>query len=203
MPRWVYLILLVALVAGNVLLYRMVFASPVLSVKVLNVGEKSHATLVQSPGGKMVLIDTGRDASILRALGAALPMWQRRLDAVILTSASASAKGGLPDVENRYKISTVIRSAYRGDRFALGDGTFIDVLWPPKTPAPMNADNSRLVLLLSYGSTSILIQNDLPPRISRYLNTLDANLPSPTLTISSTTLANTFISDGYEITENL
>ena len=193
-PIWFYFLLLIALVAGNVSVYREIFAPPTLTVSVLKSG-KEGAILVKSPGGKRFLINAGRDASILRALGAALPMWQRHLDAVILTSASASAKGGLVDVESRYKVSTVIRSAYRGDRFALGDGTFIDILWPPKTPAPMNADNSELVLRISYGATSILIQNDVPPRILNWLTTADLNLPPPDLTISSTTLPGTYTFD--------
>jgi competence protein ComEC len=108
MPRVFYWILLFLLIAGNVSIYRAIFAPAVLTVRVLSVG-KGDAILVQSPSGKSVLIDTGPDASILRALGGALPMWQRSIDAVILTSTKSSSVGGLPEVQSRYRVSTITK----------------------------------------------------------------------------------------------
>lgn len=203
MPRVVsplfLVLLLLALAAGNASVYRSIFASPALAVTVLDVGEKGSATLVRSPSGKTLLIDAGADAGILRALGSALPMWQRRLDAVILTSAAKRAAGGLPDVESRYTISSLIRSAHRGDRFPLGDGVLIDVLWPPETPAPLNAATSPLILRISYGATSFVIQNELPPRAAAWLAAADADIPPANLTISSSTPKRTYLSNGTSI----
>ena len=54
---------------------------------------------------KTILVDTGPDAGILRALGLALPMWQRSIDAVILTGTKTSFVGGLPEVQDRYRVS--------------------------------------------------------------------------------------------------
>src|SRR3989344_4585798 len=124
-PTWLYFLVCVGLLIGNVNVYQEIFAEPVLTVSVLPV-EKGTPVLIQGPSGKTVLVDTGTDASILRALGSALPMWRRRLDAVVLTSSAKSASGALPDVQNRYRVSTLIRSAYRGERFSLHDGAFID-----------------------------------------------------------------------------
>jgi beta-lactamase superfamily II metal-dependent hydrolase len=195
-----YLLLFVALLFGTVSVYRTIFAPPVLEVRVLEVG-KGTAVFMKSPGGRTVLVDTGSDASILRALGSVLPMWQRRLDAVILTSKSSASIGGLPDVQSRYKVSQVIRSAARGDRYSLGDGTFIDILWPPKTITPLKPADSVLVLRVSYGTTSFLIQKNLPLRISSWLATADANLPPPSLVISSSTPKGEYVSDGVSVTK--
>lgn len=97
----------VGLLIGNVKVYQTILAEPVLTVSVLEAG-KSHAVLVKSPDGKTVLVDTGSDASILRALGESLPVWQRDIDVVILTSSAAGSAGGLPAIEDRYHISKII-----------------------------------------------------------------------------------------------
>ncbi len=194
-----YLLLFIGLVFGNISVYKTIFAPPVLEVRILEAG-KGSAILLRGPGGKTVLIDTGSDASILRALGSALPMWERSLDAVILTSRSAASSGALPDVQSRYKVSQVIRSSLRGDRHSLGDGVYIDTLWPPKTASPLSKADDVLVLRISYGVTSLLIQKNLPPRVSKWLATTDTNVPPPDITISSSTPTGAYMSDGKIVT---
>ncbi len=222
LPTSIWFLLFFALAIGNIVVYRAIFAPAVLEVSVLDVGEKGRALLVRSPRGETILIDAGRDAAVLRALGSALPMWQRHIDAVILTSVTAGSAGGLADVADRYRVGTLIRpraegshsqetvitnavsdtkvtGGKRGDRIQFGDGTYIDVLWPPITATPLKTVDGTLILRISYGDTSIRIQNDLPSRISKWLSTADANLPLPNLIISSSTPAGVYISDGTSI----
>jgi beta-lactamase superfamily II metal-dependent hydrolase len=85
LPNSFYAAVCVVLIAANMGVYRAIFAPQMLTVTVLEVWN-GNATLLQSPRGETLLIDTGPDASILRALGENLPMWQRDIDAVILTS---------------------------------------------------------------------------------------------------------------------
>lgn len=118
LPKSFYLLLFVVLVAGNISVYREIFAPEVLRVVVLGVGKKGSAVLVQSPSGATILIDTGPDASILRALGRELPPWQRKIDVVLLTSEKSSATGGLADVTTHYRVKNVVRS---GTRFSFGN----------------------------------------------------------------------------------
>jgi beta-lactamase superfamily II metal-dependent hydrolase len=150
--RSFYWILLVLLIAANVLFYKDVFAPAVLTVRVLDVG-KGGATLVQTPSGKTLLIDTGPDASVLRALGTVLPMWQRSIDAVVLTSSAHSATGGLPEVQSRYRIRNLIRSDSTEENVSLGEGIYIKTLSSPKG-AP--------ILRVSYGSTTLNIASSTP-----------------------------------------
>jgi beta-lactamase superfamily II metal-dependent hydrolase len=146
-----------------------------------------------------VLINAGPDASILRALGSALSVWQRHVDAIVLTSDVRKYSGGLPDVEKRYDVGTIIRSSTRGERLALGGGVYLDTLWPPQTDAPMTSATGALVLRLAYGATSFLIQSDLPPRATDWLRALDANLPEPDVIISPSTPPGVYTSDGTAI----
>ena len=142
-------LILCGLVVANVFIYREVFAPPVLTVHVLAV-TKDTAVVARTPSGATILIDTGPDASILRALGAALPMWQRRIDAIVLTSSSAKAVGGLKAVRSHYRVGTIERSPY-GKRLSL-DGVFFEVL---STASPT-------ALKISYGSASLLISSSTP-----------------------------------------
>jgi beta-lactamase superfamily II metal-dependent hydrolase len=130
LPSGLYLLLFVGLVVGNISVYRAIFAPSVLQVTVLEVG-KGDATLVRSPSGATLLIDVGPDASILRALGTALPPWQRKIDIVILTNnTKKSSIGGLPDVLSRYKVAQQI-TITESKRLTFGEGSSIDILVSP------------------------------------------------------------------------
>jgi hypothetical protein len=142
-----YFILFFILLATNFLIFQAILAPRTLEVTVLEVG-KGNATLVRTPNRKTILIDTGPDASILRALGTALPPWQRTIDAIVLTS-EKTGDGGLSDVTNRYRIPTPLRfgtiTTPYGARLAL-DAVYIDILAPG-------------IFTIFYGATSLSISS--------------------------------------------
>src|ERR1035437_7306094 len=118
-----YLFLLCGLIVANTYLYKIILAPPVLEVSVRTAG-KGNVTIVRTPHHKTLLIDTGSDASILRALGEVLPPWQRTIGAVVLTSDRSLYVGGLPTIESRYRIK---------DRITIGDQS-------PPYGATLNSD---------------------------------------------------------------
>jgi beta-lactamase superfamily II metal-dependent hydrolase len=140
LPTSFYVVILVVLVAANVYFYRALFTSDNLEIKVLDVGEKGSATLVRAPGGATILIDTGPDASILRALGTALPPWQRRIDLVILTSTKKSSVGGLPDVLSRYKVARQL-AIDKSKRLVLASGAYVDISLTQDAPTGVSASD--------------------------------------------------------------
>jgi competence protein ComEC len=153
-----YVILLFILITANICLYQEIFAPRVLKVMVLEIG-KGDAILIRTSNKKTLLIDTGPDAGILRALGTSLPEWQKTINAIALTSSKTSSVGGLSEVLQKYRVQTILHFGTDipyGTSFAL-DSTRITIIAPD-------------TVTISYGSTS--------------------------LSISSTTPAGTFISDG-------
>ena len=196
LPKPVLILTIVALIAINVLVWR---AGPpaggarrALTVSVFETGTARgvhRAVLAITPSGKTLLIDANSDASILRALGNALPFWHRSLDVVIPLKAGA----GMTEVKNRYHITKIVPSLTRGARLNFHDGTFVDVLWPPvaNTDAP--------VLRISYGTTSFLIEPIVSARIEKYLASVGSSLPPPSFIISSSTPAGVFVSNGVAI----
>jgi beta-lactamase superfamily II metal-dependent hydrolase len=147
------LLIVCILAVSNFFVWRTVAAPRELEIHILSVG-KGDATLVRAPSGTTVLIDAGPDASILRALGTALPYGTRQIDALVeLTSLSAAA-GGVPEVEERYHIAHIYFAGglLPGTRLNLGSGTSIDIL---------SLGIARSVRI-SYGATSMTIASSSP-----------------------------------------
>jgi competence protein ComEC len=157
-----------------------------------------------------VLIDGGPDGSVLRALGASMPPWDRSLDVVIATSADADDVSGLVDVLQRYTVGTIIQSgvenstpvwslfekeaadgaahgtkiitARRGQVIDLGKGAYIEILSPDRVaPGSLSAEGC-VVARLVYGKTSFMLPCDAPQGVENYLAMLDGtNLKSDVL----------------------
>lgn len=138
LPKKFYALLLFVLLVANISLYRTVFAPHTLTASTLAVG-KGNATLVQTPNNAIILIDTGPDASILRALGERLPPWQRTIDLVILTSTKKSVTGGLPDVLSRYKVMNQI-TITESRRIIFSDGSSIDIVVSPNATTTVSVN---------------------------------------------------------------
>ncbi len=220
----------VVLIAANMFVYRELFSTPPLTVTVLETGKESRAILVREKRGATILIDTGPDAKILRLLGGAMPEWQRRIDAVVLTRITADTTGGLPDVLSRYSIGYLVRSPVagsrsqeallaeavkaehglrdaavsRGMRVTAGKRLSLEILWPPlQRQARPNAKtmlNYALAFCLSYGDTSFLIENGLSSAAASRLADFGTCSQAPAITISSSTPAKVFVSNGKTIT---
>ncbi len=73
------------------------------------------AVLVRSPSGNYILINAGADASILRALGRALPFYVHTLDLVITTDHAIGHIGGLPKVLDAYAVKRYVSLGSAGD----------------------------------------------------------------------------------------
>jgi beta-lactamase superfamily II metal-dependent hydrolase len=148
--------------------------------------EKNRTTLVRTPSGKTILVDTGSDASILRALGESLPEWQRAIDTVILTSGEETQAGGLPDIMSRYRVANLIRFGTQGSKSfesALAAAASTDL---HQTTAPygssLNLDTTTHITVISPGTFDIFY---------------DTN----SLSISSTTPTDIYILSGKTITK--
>lgn len=107
--RWLALAALL-LLGANGYVYAAILAPGGVRIVPLSVGQGGSAMLVTLPEGHAVLVNAGGDASTVRALGEALPPWQRHLDALVLTSGAGGAAGGAPFVLARYAVGAVLTS---------------------------------------------------------------------------------------------
>lgn len=106
LPTWLLATILSVLVWASVNIWRSVF-TPSLVVAVAEAG-KGRVVVVRSPRGRVALVDTGSDASVLRVIGTTLPMWKRYINTIIITGDSTKEQGGLSVVRERYSVGDVM-----------------------------------------------------------------------------------------------
>lgn len=85
-----------------------------LCVSYLDVGQ-GDATLIESPSRTQLLIDGGRDASVLQELAAVMGYFDREIDVVLATHPDTDHIGGLIDVLEKYEVGTIVLTENEGD----------------------------------------------------------------------------------------
>ncbi len=182
-------IIVLILVASNVglLLYLLTPAkAPMLTVSFLNVGQ-GDAILIEGPTGIEMLIDGGKDRSVVRELPRVMGPLDRSIDILVATHPDADHIGGLPDVLRLYQVSQIMlsgrvaESSYvdrfedsienergaqvvevrEGTRIHLGGGAYADVLHPENNVAQLRETNDASVSMrVVYGDTAFMLTGD-------------------------------------------
>jgi competence protein ComEC len=175
-----------------------------LTVAYLDVGQ-GDASFIESPRGTQVLIDGGRDISVIRRLPTVMGYFDRSIDIVIATHPDADHIGGLIDVLKRYDVASIVMTdnindtpayeafldavrkenttmlyAKRGQVIDLGMGdagsTTLTLLFPDRDVRDLESNTSSIVSKLSYGDMDFLFTGDSPLAIESYLVELDGAL---------------------------
>ena len=207
-------IVLAALLLICLVVWAAVFSLPdgQLHVRFLSVGQ-GDAALITLPNGQQVLIDGGPGPTILLSeLGRAMPFWDRNIELVILSHPDEDHLMGLVGLLERYQVGQVIDSiadnesdlslrwqqllteknipvqqAHTGMYVDLGDGAYLDVLYPQPDSLPTevtDTNNASTVLRLVYGQVSFLFTGDLEEEGEHILLQAGHNLDSTVLKVS-------------------
>lgn len=179
---------LVTIFAGlcAIIAIALILQKAVLEVSFLDVGQ-GDAILIEGPTGVNVLVDGGRDRSVLRELPKQLGFFDRALDAVVATHPDADHISGLSDVLERYRVSYVIDPgmtadtsnflrlesaiseeqaervlARSGQRLMLGGGAYADILYPDKDVSKGDTNDGSIIIRVVYGDTEFLLTGDAP-----------------------------------------
>ena len=179
-----------------------------LCVVFLDVGQ-GDATFIQSPSGRQMLIDSGRDDGVLRQLGEVMSFSDRDIDYVVATHPDADHIGGLAVVLDRFSVGNVIRTenesdtgvwetverkieeegavvhyARRGQRYDLGSNVYVEILFPDIDASELESNTSSIVARLVYGDTAFMLTGDSPKSIEEYLVLVEGeNLESDVLKV--------------------
>lgn len=182
---------ILVLLVGNVLVFAHVFKAPktsLLTVAFLDVGQ-GDAIYIEGPTGIDMLIDGGKDRSVLRELPKVMGPLDRTLDIVVATHPDADHIGGLPGVLERYRVSHILEPGREGDssqsdrfeaseadeqgvigvlarkgmRLHLGGGAYADVLHPEDNVGKLPGTNdASIVFRLVYGESEFMLTGDAP-----------------------------------------
>lgn len=174
----------------------------ILSVYFLDVGQ-GDSIFIEAPNGNQMLIDGGKNASLLDELSKYIDFNDRNIDIVMATHPDSDHIGGLPEVFNRYEIATFIdpgkttdTNVYRelmskkdleGSRYVKGErGTVIvldkkrniyfQILAPDKNFSWDDTNNFSIIGRLVYGDSSFLLTGDASKAVENILVYADGEL---------------------------
>ncbi len=128
-----------------------------LHVYVLDVD--GHPALVQTPGGKQVLIGGSNSPSgLLSALGKFLPFWDRDIDLVVVPQASGDQLNGLSAVLDRYDVKQIMSVEVPGDNRAGRDWQAL-LAQQGRQPIELQAAGLEAEVNLTFDGTVPLIES--------------------------------------------
>lgn len=167
------------------------------SIAMLNIGQ-GDSFLITSPTGSQLLIDGGKDATVLSELARVMPAGDRSIDIVIGTHPDADHVGGLAKVLDRYDVGLFLTSEVSGDTdlykhvlqqvvdkhipayfvrkgmtVVLDPHTAFKILFPDRDTTNWETNTASVVGRLQIGQQSALFTGDSPISIEHYLATTD------------------------------
>ncbi len=184
--RYLFLALFLALFTSVLVIVYLNFShkKSELTFAMLNVGQ-GDALYIESPTGTQVLVDGGPAKKILSRLSRVMPLFDRSIDALIITNPDADHIGGFLDVLKTYKVGQVFEAgtfndsatyknlknkineknipvslAKKGMRIDLGGGAIIDVLFPDRDVSDWTTNDGSIVAELVYGDTKVILTGD-------------------------------------------
>lgn len=180
-----------------------------LTVTMFDVGQ-GDAIFIESPTGTQILVDAGSQRKTRGALSRAMPFFDKKIDAIIITNPDADHIGGFLDVLKLYKVGQMFESgtfnesktyqnlkseikrknipstlARRGMRLDIGGGAFIDILFPDRDVSDWTTNDGSVVARLSYGKTFVMLTGDATTETERIIlsENLKDNLKSQVLKV--------------------
>lgn len=172
----------------------------VLTFAMLDVGQ-GDSLFIESPTGTQILFDAGGARKLTGPLMRIMSPLDRTIDAIVITNPDSDHIGGFIDIIKDYKIGAVFSSgtlndsktfqnlkeeikrqnipdilAKKGMRLHIGDGAFIDILFPDRDVSSWTTNDGSIVARLVYGKTSIMLTGDATKKTEKII--LSENLPS-------------------------
>lgn len=169
----------------------------------LDVGQ-GDSFLIQASNGKQMLIDGGKDATVLAELTKVMPWGDRSIDIVLATHPDMDHIGGLDAVLKRYKVDMFLTSEVGGDtqeyknllalvnkkkipayfvkagmRLDLSSKDYFLVLFPDRDVSGWETNTGSVVGKFvsgpPAGGASVLFTGDSPAPIEQYLAKKESN----------------------------
>ena len=194
-----------------------------LKVVFFDIGQ-GDSIFIETKRGVQVLIDGGPNNNLLlREIGKQVSFFDKEIDVVISTHPDADHIGGLVPFFDKFDANFYLESGNKSDSLIyasleealsnegvtrllarqgtiidLGDGVYIEILFPDREASGLEPNMASIIVKVSYGDTSFLLTGDSPIAIENYISTLYGNsLKSDVLKLghhgSKTSTSNMFL----------
>lgn len=159
----------------------------------LDVGQ-GDGLFIETPSGVQIMFDAGPPKSILGPLAKVMSPFDKSIDAFVITNPDADHIGGLTDILKNYKVGAVFESgtltdsklyqnvreemkrqnipdilASKGMRLDVGNGVFIDILFPDRDVSEWATNDGSVVAKLTYGKNSIILTGDATTKTEKII----------------------------------
>ncbi|OGI83782.1 hypothetical protein A2903_01095 [Candidatus Nomurabacteria bacterium RIFCSPLOWO2_01_FULL_33_17] len=163
-----------------------------LKIIMLDIGQ-GDAIYIETPNGKNMLIDSGRDRTITYELGNIIPAGKKNIDTIEISNPDLDHIGGIPFVMEKYSISQILSPgtnhdsldsykeiekiakdkkipiirAKQGTIFVLDsiNNVTYKILWPENNVRNWEANASSMIGLLEYNGHKVLLTGDAPKEV--------------------------------------
>ncbi len=173
-----------------------------LTVSFLDVGQ-GDSIFIEAPNGRQLLIDGGKNSSVLSALSEQISFQDKKIDIVLATHPDGDHIGGLPEIFDRFEVMHYIDNGKKGDtgtylslmeRVSFEGSNYVQairglsiildkkekvyfqVLAPSKDFSFKETNDMSIVGRLVYGDTSFLLTGDASKAIENILVYSDGDL---------------------------
>lgn len=174
-----------------------------LQVSFLDVGQ-GDAIFIETPNNVQVIIDTGPNAEILKALDEKISFFDQDIDLVILTHPDLDHIGGAVDLANTYEIDELLfatsskqneyteaianlpikkREIKEGDTILLDQekNIYLEILHPESHYVSVDSNDQSIVAKLVYGNTCFILTGDASKEVemkivNKYKETIDCDV---------------------------
>lgn len=163
-----------------------------LTINMLNIGQ-GDAIYIETPSGKNILIDSGRDRTIMNELGSVIPINKTTINTIEVSNPDLDHIGGFPFVMEKYKIEQIlspgtnhetldsfieIENIAKNKKIPIihpkqGTVLMLDqkynvtytILWPEENVRSWEVNAGSMVGLLEYSGHKILLTGDAPKEV--------------------------------------
>lgn len=176
--------------------------SDILSVYFLDVGQ-GDAIFIEAPNKTQLLIDGGRNSSLVNELSKFMKFSDRDIDVVLATHPDGDHIGGLPEIFDRFEVENFIDSGSKGDTnlykelmekvedeksfYSVAErgmtiildkknGVYFQILAPDESFSFPDINDSSVVGRLVYGNRSFLLTGDASKAVENTLVYSDEDL---------------------------
>ncbi len=170
-------------------------SSGFLNVSFLDVGQ-GDSIFIEAPNGKQLLIDGGRNGSVVSELASQMSFQDRQIDVVLATHPDSDHIGGLPEVFSRFDILNFVDTGTKGDTNTYRtlmdlvssensnyvkakrglvivldkkNGVYFQVLAPDENFTFKDINDTSIVGRLVYGESSFLLTGDASKAVENIL----------------------------------
>jgi len=190
--KLVYWIIFIIIVLSLVFLALFYKTEKLLRLVMLDIGQ-GDAIYIETPNGTNMLVDSGRDKTVLYELGDVMSFNQNKIDIIEVSNPDLDHIGGFPFVMEKYKIKNIISPGTnhasleafseieklakekqipvikpkQGDIIVLDNAENITykILWPQGNVNGWEVNAGSLVGLITYGDKKILLTGDAPKEV--------------------------------------